>query len=139
MNIRTIFVIFMKNINLKELSLNCSIKPKEHNSAQTGTLPNFYEAEKFFTGPIPLRWLMKATKQPGKAFHVAICIWHLARLKGKITIKLSQKMLRGFNVKRNAAYRGLRALEFAGLVNVERNRGRNSIVTIIGLPKKNLN
>ena len=92
------------------------------------------EGEKFLKGPIPWNWLCKASSLPGKAFHVAIGIWHLAGLsKGNRTFTLSQKTLRELGLKRNAVYRSLAALESEGLIKVVRHTGRNSNVTILGI------
>jgi hypothetical protein len=86
---------------------------------------------KFLKGPVPLDWLTKAGKQPGKALHVANVLWYLAGLKKTTTVSLSSKVLRSFGVKRNAGYRGLENLENVGLVSVERHTGRFSVVTIL--------
>lgn len=93
--------------------------------------PKHGKGEKFLKGPIPWTWLSKAAQQSGKALHVAIIIWFLAGINKSRTIKLSNKILREFGVKRHSGYRGLKALESVQLISVKRHRGRNSIVTIL--------
>ena len=86
---------------------------------------------RFLKGPIPLNWLEKAGALPGKSLHVGICLWFLRGVSKSYEVKLSGKLLRSLGVKRNAGYRGLRNLEFAGLVSVARHRGRLPVVTIL--------
>jgi hypothetical protein len=119
----------MSLLDLKRLSFT--------NSGATTTIkerqmpPKHSKGEKFLKGPIPWIWLSKAAQQPGKALHVAIVIWFLAGINKNRSIKLSNKILREFGVKRHSGYRGLRTLESIGLISVKRQRGRNSIVTIL--------
>lgn len=62
---------------------------------------------------------------------VAIAVWFLAGVNRDRTVALSGKVLLGMGVSRNAGYRGLEALEAAGLVSAVRRRGRVPIVTIL--------
>jgi DNA-binding MarR family transcriptional regulator len=117
----------MDDINPEKFALPYAVnlKGKIKNSP-----PKPRTGEKFLKGPIPWNWLLGAAKLPGKALHVAITIWFLAGIKRDETINLSLKILGDMGVKRNAAYRGLTALEEAGLVSVSRHRGRCPVVTI---------
>jgi DNA-binding MarR family transcriptional regulator len=85
---------------------------------------------KFLRGPIPWSWLSRAAPLKGKALAVGVCIWHLHGLKNQQQIALSGKLVRGIGVSRSSLYRGLEALEKAGLISVERHPGRNPIVTL---------
>lgn len=97
--------------------------------------PRHRLGEKFLLGPIPWDWLSVAAGLPGRALHVGIALWFLSGIKGRVaTVALSNTVLCDLGVNRHAAYRGLAALEAAGLVSVERHRGRNSIVTILPAP-----
>ena len=87
--------------------------------------------DKFVAGPIPLRWLTPASKLPGKALHVAMALRFLVGVERSSKVRLSRSALSRFGVDRHSTYRALHALEPAGLVLVERHRGRNPIVTII--------
>src|SRR5688572_23936591 len=87
----------------------------------------------FLKGPVPMDWLNRAASLPGKALHVAvaICLWHgILRCD---EFRLSTGKLRSMGVERNSAYRALTSLEEAGLIRVQRHRGRNPIVTVVGL------
>jgi len=85
----------------------------------------------FIRGPIPLEWMTKAARVEGKTLHVGIALWFLAGLKRSRKVTLFQSKLRLFGVGRQASYRALCRLEAAGLVSVERHRGRSPIVTIL--------
>ena len=96
-------------------------------------LPRHKTGEKFLKGPIPEVWLAQAAHLPGKAFVVSIALWFFAGMARKPIIKLSQKLLRSWGVKRKAVYRALIALENAKLISVVRHDGRTPIVTILAV------
>ena len=93
-------------------------------------LPRHKLGEEFLKGPIPWRWLSMAAQLPGKALHVANALWFIAGIKKTRTIALSGKILKNMGINRNAAYRGLTALEETGLVSVIRRNGCNPVVTL---------
>jgi hypothetical protein len=86
--------------------------------------------EPFLKGPIPMSWLQAAAVLPGRALHVGLAIWHLVGLRSSETVLLSGFVLKGLHVDRYATRRALRSLEGAGLVSVERHRGRRPRVTV---------
>jgi hypothetical protein len=119
----------MDTIDPKKLSL-----PEGYRATSPSKNPPRHKAgEKFLKGPIPWKWVAQAARMPGKAFHVAIVVWFLAGIKLRRKIALSGSALRGLGVNRHSGYRGLKALEMAGLVSVSRHPGRNSMVTILDL------
>lgn len=93
-------------------------------------LPRHKAGERFLKGPIPWKWLSVAARLPGKALHVGIGLWFLAAVNHSAQVKLSMSLLGDMGVSRHSAYRGLLALERAGLVEAQRHPGRNSVVTI---------
>jgi len=123
----------MDHINLKQLSL-----PEDRSKPVLVSKrpPRHKPGEKFLKGPIPLNWLAEAGQLRGKALHVAIVLWFQAGLKCLRTVKLSNAVMKRFGVDRYAAYRGLKALENAGLVSVERHAGRLPVVTILDVTFK---
>ncbi len=96
--------------------------------------PHHRLGERFLKGPIPWNWLKVATALPGQALQVAMALWFLVGMKKVATVALSGAVLRDLGVSRYAGYRGLTALEGAGLVSVERHAGRHPIVTILPAP-----
>jgi hypothetical protein len=92
--------------------------------------------EKFLRGPIPLVWLEQACQLPGRApLAVALAIWWLRGMRDRFDrLPLTSDSLRRFGVfNRQAKDRGLRALERAGLIRVERRQGKNPMVAILGV------
>jgi DNA-binding transcriptional ArsR family regulator len=88
--------------------------------------------ERFLRGPISWPWLLVAMDQPGKALHVAMCLWFASGLKrGDTSITFSTH---GTGLDRHSAYRGLKALEDAGLVSVVRHQGRKARVKLLPVP-----
>ncbi len=87
----------------------------------------------FVKGPLPLPWLTTASRLPGKSpLAVAMALWFEAGRRRSMTVTLTTAILTRFGVQdRKAKYRGLCALERAGLVAVVRVPRRNPTVTIL--------
>ncbi len=93
-------------------------------------LPRHRAGEWFIKGPIPGRWLGAAAKLPGRSLHVAMAIWQEASLTKRPQVVLTSKTMGRFSVSRSTAHIGLKRLEAAGLVRVDRHNGRRPRVTI---------
>ena len=107
-----------------------SITPKREKA------PRHKRGECFLRGPIPIAWLYAASiaSGQGSGFKVAIALWYLSGLNHQAkTVKLSGSVLREMGIERHAGYRGLEALEKAGLVNIKRHPGRLPLVTILSV------
>ena len=89
----------------------------------------------FVRGPIPLVWIARAAVLPGRALAVGLAIWFIVGA-GRRSNAVCPSLLSRFGVSRKVAYRGLRALEHAGLVKVERHRGRCPRVTVCQTPAR---
>ena len=88
--------------------------------------------EAFVRGPIPLVWIQRASRLPGKGLAVSMAIWYRSGCEnGRGPVALTGKLLERFGVSAKASYRALVALEGEGLIAVERHRGRCPRVTII--------
>lgn len=81
-------------------------------------------ARQFIKGPLPMPWMERAARLPGKAMLVGLALWFMRGIVGNQPIKLSMDLLARFNVGRKAAYRALSALEREGLIQAERRPGR---------------
>jgi hypothetical protein len=118
-------------IDPRALALHVSPPPSDRRKA-----PRHKSGERFLRGPIPMPWLCAAARAAGqgRGFQVAIALWFLSGLNHQArTVRLSSAVLREFGVDRHAGYRGLKALEMAGLVRVDRHAGRLPRVTILGV------
>jgi len=91
------------------------------------------------TGPVkpfivatPLGWESKAARLPGKVLHVARALRYLSGLaKTTSGIKMQSRVLSLFGVSHQSYNRGLKQLETAGLVTVERRQGQRPTVSIL--------
>jgi hypothetical protein len=96
-------------------------------------LPRHRPGEKFLKGPIPWNWLVQASRLRGKALHVAILLWREAFCAKVPTVPFRLSQARTMGMHSDTARRGLRTLETAGLVSVQRRTGRCSQVTILDI------
>lgn len=88
-------------------------------------------AGKFIKGPLPLDWFSRAAALPGKALNVALALWRMCGLCRSKTFAFKRSAFAVLNVSPDAMYDALTNLEGAGLIRVERHRGRSPTVTII--------
>ena len=93
--------------------------------------PRHKPGEKFLKGPVPLRWLTRAARLPGRSLHLGTALWYLAGLHRARTVSLPNSVLAQFGVDRHAKYRALNWLEGDALVIVERHPSRNPVVTLL--------
>jgi hypothetical protein len=84
-----------------------------------------------FMQKIPWGWQVTALrlKKPS-AVAVGIVLWHEAGLKRTDTVKLSRRLYEEVGLSRNGYNTGLKLLEMAGLVTVERRHGKSPVVTL---------
>ena len=80
----------------------------------------------FIRGPMPLAWFIRAANIPRRnALVVGLVLWHLAGLRSeRVGLVLCVNRCEPFGLGRKSVERGLRDLENAGLVRVDRKSGR---------------
>ena len=78
-----------------------------------------------------MSWLRTAAVLPGKALAVGLVLWFKAGITKRGEVKMTTKLLHKFGLSRYAGYRGLAALEKAGLVTADRGPGRCPRVTLL--------
>lgn len=95
---------------------------------------------RFIKGPIPMAWMSKAAKRPGKSGLVGLVLWYWAGIRRKKKFKFSVSRLEGdWGVTKYSGLRALNCLEAAGLIRIEKIKGKMSLVTILhSEPKQNL-
>jgi hypothetical protein len=86
---------------------------------------------RFLKGPIPLRQIATAARLPGQALALLLAVHHQTALTRKAVVTLPKGLLSYLGVSRDAKARSLRALEVAGLLQVERRVGRSARVSIV--------
>lgn len=88
--------------------------------------------ERFLRGPIPWSWLTAAGSLGGRALQVGLVVWHYTAMRHTDTVRINlATMAAEFGADRTTMSRGLRGLEQAGLVAVERGEGRCHRVTLL--------
>jgi hypothetical protein len=70
----------------------------------------------------------------GKALAVGLAVWQQAGFEKRRTVALTLRRIGRLGLAENTARRGLRALEGAGLVHVERRPGRAHRITLLDAP-----
>ena len=98
--------------------------------SRTRSHPTARPTARFLKGPVPLVSLAVAARLPGKALAVYLAIVHRRDLTHEPTVTLPSTLLREFGVDRDSKARALRALEDAGLAQVERTNGRAARITL---------
>jgi hypothetical protein len=85
---------------------------------------------RFLRGPIPLPWLQRASRLPGKAMTVAVILWWKVGCTKRWEVRFCQRMYQEWGVSIYAARRAIRALASEGLVTVMKSPGRGLMVTL---------
>ena len=94
-------------------------------------IPRHGPLDTFLRGPIPWPWWSRAASLPGRALHVASAVRYLVGWKRGPVVSLALGDLDPFlGVARQAARRGLRALESVALVEVESRAGCKLLVRV---------
>jgi hypothetical protein len=86
---------------------------------------------KFIAGPVDVSWVCRASRLGVKALLVGLALWHLRGLRKADTFIVSNVMLRDWGIQPDAKRRGLRTLEKAGLIHIERRGKRSPQVTLV--------
>jgi hypothetical protein len=120
----------MRSLDPKRLALGRTHQTQR----EIPPVPRHQRGDHFLKGPIPWTWLCRAASASGRALHVAIALWFMVGIKRTAKVTLSSSVLRALGVTRHSAARGLKKLEAANLVRVERRPGRNPVVTVLDVP-----
>jgi DNA-binding transcriptional ArsR family regulator len=90
-------------------------------------------AKEFLRGPVPLNWLAGALSVGKRAIAVGLLLWfRKGCLRGSEELTVSQRQYGQFGLSKATFSRGLRALETAHLVKVDRKPGRKPRIEIVG-------
>lgn len=110
---------------------NLRMDPTERPTAKRSTRPPRHKPGQWFIkGPIPGAWVRRAVQHPVGA-RVAYVLWYLAGVTRGLTVTPTHADWERFGISRYVGRRGIDSLEDAGLVRVDRHRGRCPIVTIL--------
>lgn len=101
-------------------------KPQSESTA----IPKPKPRQKFVRGPIPLNWLHAALKLGDKSGHLAWVLWFLAGITGKNPIRVTSALCKEFHISPRTTARLLERFAKAGLLSLDRRRGRGPDVTL---------
>ncbi|MFA6015453.1 MAG: hypothetical protein WC742_10335 [Gallionellaceae bacterium] len=99
----------------------------------TGALVEQPKAEFFLRGPIPLSWLSRAARLPGKTINVSLAICWLVGMSSTKLIRLNRNALERFHVSNDAAGDALRRMETDGLITLHKKSGRRPLIEILSV------
>jgi hypothetical protein len=88
------------------------------------------EAPQYLYIPWPQIQIMARTQLFGIAPYIYLMVWRQCLLRKSLTVSLTSEALFGFAFSRYQIQRALACLERAGLLRVERHRGRKPLVTL---------
>ena len=100
---------------------------------RTARPPRHCKGERFLRGPIPWPWLTRAMPLGRAPLATALVIWRLVGVKNSRTVHLTRSEW-GCVGGRRTVYRALDVLERAGLITVERHRGRGPMIEVREAP-----
>lgn len=110
---------------------NFRMDPSERPKAkQSRRVPRHKAGQWFIKGPIPGAWVREAVRHSVGA-RVAYVLWYLAGVTKCATVIPTHADWDRFGISRYVGRRGIDSLEDAGLVRVDRHRGRCPIVTLL--------
>jgi hypothetical protein len=80
---------------------------------------------------IPIPWLSEAFKLPFSAVRVGLACWFMDGCNRQNPFTLNRAVCRRFNISKWDKRRGLRRLEEAGLIQLQRRLGRLSLIGMV--------
>ena len=84
-----------------------------------------------YISAIPMSWVGVTFRLHPLSTRAALAVWYQVKRSRSDQAAISTKLLEQFGVNRKAGQRALAELEAAGLITVDRRRGRAPRVTII--------
>ena len=115
----------------RQHDLRSEARADKRKVADRWPIPRHRRGERFVCGPIPCEWLRPALAFGGKAGNLTWAIWWLAGMEKSNPIRLTGRVLRDFHISPRSARRLLNDFEQAGLLNVDRKRGRAPVITLL--------
>ena len=89
-----------------------------------------YQIPIFYVRPMPAAFLISASRLGSQCSGVLLALWHRREICQESMFLATPGMLETFNITQHTGYRCLKLLEEAGLVTVDRQRGRSPAVVI---------
>jgi hypothetical protein len=84
-----------------------------------------------FMPPVPEWWAIIAMALPGKAYHVGSIVWQECRIHASPSCKLTRHVWQKFGLHRHTIRGGLKQLNQAGLIVLEKSGKQSPLITIM--------
>ena len=123
----------LNSLLARKRDLGTELRNEKEQLAERYPIPKHEPGTHFIRGPIPCDWLRGAMRCGGKSANLALALWWLAGIEGANPIQLTPRVLGYFEISPRAARRRLAEFEKAGLVKVDRRRGRSPRVFLLTL------
>jgi hypothetical protein len=115
----------------KQQALRSEARTEKQVVADLRPIPKHEQGGRFVRGPVPYDWLRVALSFGGKAGNLAWALWWLVGIERVNPVRLTARVLRDFSISTRASRRLLVDFERAGLLRVDRQRGRGPVVEIV--------
>lgn len=90
-----------------------------------------YFRDPFLKGPIPLKWLVRATGLGKCALMVGFILWYMDGMRSQRAFKMGQgQIARLLKISKRTVLRGIKRLEANNLIFVLREPGHKLVVTV---------
>lgn len=127
LSLYSLFYRYMTLLDLDQYRAKPNGKPIP---AKRQSLPRHKSREGFSLAAIPDTWLERLRPLSYATRWVGFALWSLGTKEKSRTVAPTGKTWHKFNISRDSAQRGMAALEQAGLITMEKHRGRCPVVTI---------
>ncbi len=121
----------IQDLLARQKKLRAEAEHSRQRYSESHPVPKPGKGELFVRGPVPLTWLNRALSLGDKAGHLSWALWWLVGIRKGNPVRLTRRILDEFCLSPRAAARLLAEFEHAGLVEVDRKRGRSPIVTLV--------
>ena len=93
------------------------------------------KTDQFLKGPVPMPWLITAANLSGKALHIGVALWFWAGMKKSETFVLPRNAIKNLGVSRQTCSTHLKAMEQAGLLSIEPQKGKKPKINLFRKPR----
>jgi len=106
-------------------------------SSQNNRRDKILHPDKYITH-LPLDFIQKAVKCSASALKVALHVQYLMNTKESNTFTLESSSRKYFGLSKSTSWRGMMALQKAGLIIADRKHGRLPIITVVERTKNDV-
>ena len=125
----------MKNVSSSRKSAHLDFNPNVERrlvyDQSSGEFSEALKKSKYFIKAIPLPWLEQSLRLPFSATRVGLACWFLDGCNYQRPFVLNRAVCNRFKISVSDRKRGLRQLEAAGLITIQRQPGHLSLIEMV--------